>query len=152
MGWFKKHKVLTVILTLVLLAIIGGAAAGNKTSKSSQPAAADKPASVTTQPTSKEAATPQVLLDLSGSGTKQTQQFTAAGNWDLTWSYDCSAFAGGSGNFIVTVYNGNGSVNYDNSAVNQLGASGSDVQHYYKGGTFYLSIDSECSWHVTAKG
>jgi hypothetical protein len=88
---------------------------------------------------------------LQGSGTKQTQKFTAASDWDLEWSYDCSNF-GQQGNFIVTVYDSDGTMSFDNTAVNQLGKSGSDVQHYHKGGTYYLSVNSECSWHIVAKG
>lgn len=35
MNWFKKHKILTVIGVIVLLAIIGGAAGGDKTATNS---------------------------------------------------------------------------------------------------------------------
>lgn len=145
---------ISFLITIGIIAGVGGAA---NSSQSSHPAAADKQTIVHSQSAKKApsqpapAPTPQILLDLSGSGTKQTQQFTAAGNWDLNWSYDCSNF-GTQGNFGVTVYNKDGTPNFDNTPVNQLGASGSDVQHYYKGGTFYLDIESECSWTVTAKG
>ena len=50
------------------------------------------------------------------------------------------------------VYNDDGSLDSDDGLVNQLGAKGSDTQYYYDAGTHYLSINSECSWHVTAKG
>ena len=36
--------------------------------------------------------------------------------------------------------------------VNQLGKSGSDVEHYHNGGAYYLEMNSECKWHVTVKG
>jgi hypothetical protein len=39
-----------------------------------------------------------------------------------------------------------------NTGVNQLGKSGSDVNHYHTGGSFYLTINSECSWTVTVTG
>lgn len=93
------------------------------------------------------AAAPKTLLDIGGGGTKTTEKFTTQDDWDLRYSYDCSAF-GGQGNFQVYIYNGDGSLSFANGAVNQLGASGSDVDHYHTGGTFYLVVNSECHWHV----
>jgi hypothetical protein len=126
---------------IVLLVIIVAATSGSK--GPSTPATADK--------SPQAQAVAKVLLDLTGSGTKTTNKFRAAGDWDLSWSYDCSTF-GQSRNFQVYVYNGDGSLSIDNSPVNQLGKSGADVEHYHHGGTFYLVVNSECSWHVTAKG
>ena len=103
----------------------------------------------TTAPTTTTTAAPKVLLDVSGSGIKSTQTFTVPNEWQLVWSY--SNCAGGSGNFIVTVYNSDGSPN-DAAGVNELGASGSDTEYYHSGGGLYLEVNSECSWHVTAKG
>ena len=88
----------------------------------------------------------QVLLNIKGNGTKTTQTFTAAGAWDLSYTYDCSNFGAQQGNFIVYVYNSDGSMSFSNSGVNELGKSGSDVNHYHTGGSFYLTINSECSW------
>ena len=105
------------------------------------PAPAPKPA-----PTA-----PQTLLEISGSGSKTTESFTTAGAWNLTYSYDCSSF-GDRGNFQVFIYNGDGSMSFSNSGVNQLGASGSDTDYYHTGGTFYLEVNSECSWHIQVKG
>lgn len=151
-NWFARHKVLSVILGIIVLIIIGSALGGSSSQNNkSVPAASDKPQTSTAQKSSTPAPTPQTLLDLQGSGTKQTQKFTAAGDWDLNWSYDCSNF-GNQGNFIVTVYNSDGSVSFENTEVNQLGSSGSDVQHYHKSGTYYLAIDSECNWTVNVKG
>jgi len=152
-SWFAKHKILTVVGAIFVLIVIVSASNGGKTPTTSQPAQADKStrSSNSTPTPAQQAKAPQTLLDLTGSGTKQTQTFTAAGDWDLNWTYDCSA-AGGNGNFIVTVYNKDGSVSFDNTPVNQMGASGNDVQHYHTGGKFYLDINSECSWTVNAKG
>jgi len=108
------------------------------------------PAPVAT-PTPTPPATPQVLFSASGSGTKSTQTFTVPKSWQLDWSYDCSNF-GSQGNFVVSVYNADGSPSYNNTTVNQLGKSGSDTEYYHTGGTFYFEINSECSWTVKAKG
>ncbi len=102
-------------------------------------------------PTPVVAAAPQTLLDVSGSGTKTTQSFTAAGDWTLGYSYNCSNF-GDQGNFQVYVYNSDGSMSFDNAGVNELGKSGSDTEYYHKGGSYYLEMNSECNWHVVVKG
>lgn len=138
---------------LIALAIIIAIASGSGSTKST-PATADKSpsATVTTKSTATPAHTAQTLLDVSGSGTKTTQKFTAAHDWDFNWSYDCANFGQGQGNFQVFVYSGDGTLSFANAPVNQLGAKGSDVEHYHTGGTFYLTINSECSWHVTATG
>jgi hypothetical protein len=88
---------------------------------------------------------PHVVLDVQGSGTKTTSKFSVGDDWDLAWTYDCSNF-GTSGNFIVSI---DGDINM-NQGVNQLGGSGHDVEHFHEGGTFYLTINSECDWHVRA--
>ena len=155
---------------IIVVFIIIGASSGKSTPQQSVPAASDKPAtaqaSQTTQQNNNPApsqsaqaasappATPavmQTLLDVSGSGTKSTQKFTAGGDWDLNWSYDCSNF-GAQGNFQVMIYDGSGSLSFSNAMVNQLGKSGSDVEHYHNSGTYYLEVNSECKWHVTVKG
>jgi hypothetical protein len=50
-NWFKRHKVLTVIGVLILLAIIGGASSGSKntgsTTSTSKSSASNKPAATT---------------------------------------------------------------------------------------------------------
>lgn len=93
-----------------------------------------------------------MLLDLAGSGTKSTQKFTAAGDWDLAWTYDCSKFSDGTGNFAVFAYGDNNQMAVSINGVNQLGANGSSTEHYHAGGTFYFQILSECTWTVKVTG
>jgi hypothetical protein len=90
-------------------------------------------------------APPQTLLSQQGSGTASTASFSAPKNWDLAWSSDCSGF-GSSGNFEVDVQGNLGPV-----GVNQMGTSGSGTEYYHQGGSYYLEVDSECSWQVTAR-
>ncbi len=90
-------------------------------------------------------ATPRTLLTQQGSGTASTPNFSAPTNWDLVWSYDCSSF-GSSGNFEVDVQGNLGPL-----GVNQMGTSGSGTEYYHQGGSYYLEVDSECSWQVTAR-
>jgi hypothetical protein len=148
--FYKKWWFWTIIV--VVLLIIG--ANGNKpTPKQSVPAPGTNSQSSSTAPVAQTASQsiPQTLLDLKGSGTKTTQKFTAASDWDLEWSYDCSNF-GSQGNFMVYVYNGDGSISYSNAGVNQLGKSDSGVENYHSGGTFYLTVNSVCKWKIMVKG
>jgi hypothetical protein len=128
---------IALLILLVLIVSIGASKA--------------PPGSTMSSPKTLPNTAPQTLLDLQGSGSKTTQKFTARGDWDLAWTYDCSSF-GAQGNFVVMVYNGDGSMSFQNSALNQIGTKGSDVQHYHTGGTFYLDINSECSWSLKTTG
>jgi hypothetical protein len=130
---------------VITLTIVAGSLSGFSPQSGSYP-----PAQNAASP-STPAAAPQTLLDINGNGSKSTEKFTTQGDWDLRYSYDCSSF-GGQGNFQVYIYNGDGSPSFANSGVNQLGASGSDVDHYHTGGTFYLVVNSECAWHVQVIG
>jgi hypothetical protein len=153
----KKILLIGGGLFVLLIIIAAATSKSSTTNTTSTPAAPDNTNSSSssnsqqTQASAAPAHQPQVLLDLSGNGTKTTQKFTAASDWDLDWSYDCTNF-NNSGNFQVMIYNGDGSLSTDNTLVNQLGSKDSSVEHYHAGGTFYLVVNSECSWHVTAKG
>jgi hypothetical protein len=92
----------------------------------------------------------QAILGISGDGSKSSQKFTVAGDWDLNWSYDCRA-VGGRGNFVVQVYNADGSPSFENTLVNQLGDTDSSVEHYHHGGTFYLVVTTLGSWKIDVK-
>jgi len=145
--WFWVGAVLVVFIVI-------GISGGSSTPAKSVPAPTESGSTVAApaQPAQAQApAAPQMLLSISGSGSKTTAKFTAASDWDLNWSYDCSKF-GYQGNFQVFVYNGDGSMSFSNSGVNQLGKSGADVEHYHTGGTFYLEVNSECSWKIQVKG
>jgi len=93
--------------------------------------------------------TPKVLLDISGSGNQQTQPFSTSGDWTIAYTFDCSAF-GSQGNFQYEVDNTEGSENSDLGA-NDLAVNGGTTNYYYDAGQHYLTINSECSWHVTVK-
>jgi len=149
------------VVIIIVLCIMSGALMPRASAEKgvSVPATPDTPAPAeqgaaptsTSQVSPPQPTAPQVLLDIKGSGTKSTQKFTAGSDWDLNWSYDCSNF-GYQGNFQVTVFNGDGTESFNNAPVNQLGKSGSDVEHYHAGGTYYLEVNSECNWHIQAKG
>jgi hypothetical protein len=67
----------------------------------------------------------------------------------VTYTFDCSN-NDGSGNFQFDVNNTDGSDNSDTGA-NDLAANGGTTDYYYDARQHYLSINSECDWHVIVK-
>jgi hypothetical protein len=101
-------------------------------------------------------------LDFKGSGTKSTEKFTVASDWDLQWSYDCMAGLTRDGvipaayhsSFIVSVKRFDGNLTM-NQRVNQLGVKDQGVQHYHASGIYYLEVQTCCvdsSWSVKVTG
>jgi hypothetical protein len=98
----------------------------------------------------------RVLLDQAGNGSTVTEIFDAPRNWDLKWSYDCSAIPRGEGIFSVQQFllgtsAGSDLPNIDAPRLRVDGARGSGVTHYdARAGTSYLWVVSECDWTVRA--
>jgi hypothetical protein len=133
--------VVAAVVVVALTRRSGTATAADTTPISAQPS---DPPSVT--PAAAPSASPVTLLSLQGSGIQTTQKFTTTSDdWDMAYRYDCSNF-GTAGNFQVFVYNGGGSL--DDVGANELGTAGLKIQHFHQGGTFYLTINSECTWTV----
>ncbi len=105
---------------------------------------APAPTSVSTPPSPPP--TQQTLLNISGEGSKSTQEFTVVGDWQIQYTYNCSN-DGDRGNFQVYIDNSDGS-DSGMIGINELGASGSDTEYYHQGGTYYLEVNSECSWTI----
>jgi len=102
-----------------------------------------------------DVATPagETIFALRQTGTATTSSFKVPSNWDLAWSYDCSRFLDGRGNFFVLIYDDDGQqsrLDIDNQSVSQLGRAGRGVEHYHSGDTTkFLKIASPCAWKVT---
>lgn len=122
----------------------------------------ESPASSAAQ-TPSPVASAQVLLDIHGSGSKTTEKFTAAGDWNLQWSYDCTAGLTQNGAvpsgyhcaFIVHVKMPDGHNSLENQGVNQLGVKDQGVENYHTGGMFYLTVEVCCtdnSWTLKVTG
>ena len=143
-GLFTKHGPLLALLAISLVAC------------------GESPNSSQTQ-TPTVAASPQVLLDVHGAGDKSTEKFTASGDWDLKWSYDCTSGLTRDGaipsgyhcSFIVHIKQSDGQTSLVNQGVSQLGVKDQSVEHYHTGGTFYLEVQVCCSdnsWSITVTG
>jgi hypothetical protein len=155
----RKSTAVTLFATpFVLFAIACGAgstakshSAGDDNQTSAAQTGADNTATATSAkatptkaaPPTKPAG-PKTVLTAHGSGIKKTAKFTTGDDWTIHWTYNCSGFFGGKGNFVVTVYTDGG---LDDIAVNELGKKGSDASpEYDDAGTHYLEVNSECSW------
>lgn len=163
----KRNTIIGVIVGLALLGCVGGTigavASGNdKTSTVRYNGATTAPVTITpttatatpTKPSTAVTATkppappkPATLLTFKGSGIKNSAKFSTGNDWTIHWSYNCASFFGGKGNFIVDVYDGG---DYNGTSVNELGKSGHDTAPVYDdAGSHYLSVNSECPWHIT---
>ena len=128
-------------------AAISSPSADNASSRPASPAPTPHPSPSPSPHNSPSPQAPAVLLDMGGSGIKNSAQFNAPDHWRLAYTYDCTSFLGGQGNFQVYLYQGSDLVDI---LVNELGAKGSDTTDVYSGGDgMHLEMNSECNWHVT---
>jgi len=106
---------------------------------------------VVVSPTSSPlSAKPVIVAKYTGNGDENTPSFTVPANWHLSWWYSCSAF-GQQGNFVVTEFNTDGSIDLGGSvSVNELGDGEGPVATYAynDAGSHYLQVASECNWQV----
>jgi hypothetical protein len=95
-----------------------------------------------------------VLITFSGSGIRNSAPFVVnSSSVTARYSYDCSS-AGGEGNFIADLVSGSpSSASYDDESIaNELGSGGSQTTTVYPqdvGNSYYLEVNSECSWSIT---
>lgn len=171
----KSHTTRNVILAIVgaviVIVIIAAAASGGgkkkntadtvTTSAAAPPSSAVSSAPVvstaaSTPPAKTTAAPPaaaKVVLQLAGNGVKNSVNFTVTqSQWTIAYTYDCTAFLGGTGNFIITINDSTGKSDYAKPGVNELGAKGNDNTVEHGAGTYSLTMNSECTWTVTVTG
>ena len=92
-----------------------------------------------------------VLLEMNGTGHRQSAVFSAHGPWDLAYAYDCSNFPDRTGDFFVAVRNPDGSVSPENLRVDESGHGRGAAAHGRRAGAYYVSVDTECNWAVKAR-
>ena len=141
LAWIGGCVVL-IVVGFIGLAIIGALLNSSSSGTRTRTGSGNRP-----QPPQHRAVGAATVLNVRGSGTKSTKTFTVGDEWDLGWSYNCSGFSDGTGNFIVSIERKGGGVSTQ-VGVNQLGANGDSTEHYHDGGTFFLEINSECTWAV----
>jgi hypothetical protein len=86
------------------------------------------------------------ILELRGSGSKMTEPFSTNGSWELTYSYDCSSLRGAEPSFALRI--GGGPLYI--APIERTDMRASDTVYVHQTGTFYLQIDTPCTWNVKA--
>jgi hypothetical protein len=119
----------------------------NTTGPASNPNPADTGSSAPAAPAS------HVLIRFAGSGIKNSAPFNVgSGPVTVTYRFNCASF-GTSGNFAADLLYGNqSSLNSDDlQMANDLATSGGQTTTVYPqdpGQDYYLSVNSECTWHM----
>jgi len=163
--WSNKTKwIITGVI--IGLMVIGGIIAAVAPKSSTTSSSSDTASVVTTvakstttkAPASSTAtvAAAATIYEKSGTGTSSSPNFTVPKEWQIQYTYDCSGFLGGKGNFIVTVNGvGKSGSNMDILApqINQLGAGGTDTVYAHNdAGVKNLEVNSECNWAIKVIG
>jgi hypothetical protein len=154
-----------IVYSVVVLFI--GVAIGSAGSKPATPAATSATATqnspapaattATTQPAAAAAPVSHVLIRFAGSGIRNSAPFNVgSGPLTVTYHFDCSS-QGQAGNFAADLQYGNqGSLNSDDQPIaNDLALHGGQTTTIYPqdpGQQYYLSVNSECDWHITVRG
>lgn len=160
-GWFRRQgclvQSLIVIGVLILLGAVIDALGKGSTSTGTNPPTAQSSGPTATHgpaPTNTPKPQPKVILDMSGNGTKTSPSFTVHNaNQTLKWTCDPNSFQGFAFNVIATVYNaGDNSIN--SLPVNATcgtgngNSTGDTTSLHLNPGSYYISMDSEGSWHI----
>jgi hypothetical protein len=155
-----------VLILVLLIGVFGLASlatlnsAGTKSNTAARPAATSaqqaaaptEPAStIPTKPTTQATpAEPLILLDESGDGIHNTATFIAPQNWDLKWEARNNTGLSVCG--MQAFLKSPGSEAPVDVPINQVvqNKTAADVTHQHRSGTYYLNMNSTCSWHVQA--
>jgi hypothetical protein len=86
------------------------------------------------------------IFELRGTGPRITDPFSASGSWGLTYSYDCSQQRGQQPSFQLRI---SGAPIYMAPIV-RSDRHATATMYVHDSGTFYLQIDTPCTWHVKA--
>jgi hypothetical protein len=152
--WYRRWSVILagVIVLAAFTALLGWrglqqVASPSTTTPVPPTTTVAEPASSATRPapsTSRE--TPQLLWREEGSDSLRGQLFRAPDRWRITWSFDCSDFPGGRGNFKLT---GEGA--FDQVMIQDFASEAEGSRLVRGGGSGRLVITSVCErWEVQA--
>jgi hypothetical protein len=86
------------------------------------------------------------IFELRGTGSRLTEPFSAGGAWEVTYSYDCSSLRGVEPSFSMRI----GGAPIYVAPIERDDVRASDTIYVHQTGTFYLQIDTPCTWHVQA--
>ncbi len=86
------------------------------------------------------------VFETLGTGSRVTLPFSASGTWALTYSYDCSQQRGVNPSFSLRIADAPIYV----APIERSDRRATDTVYVHQSGTFYLQIDTPCSWRVRA--
>jgi hypothetical protein len=153
--WYRRWPVILagVIGVAAVVALLGwrglsqvaNPAPTSRTTVATVPPSTSRPPVV--QPsTTTTRARPGVLWEAEGADTHHGRLFRAPRNWRIVWSFDCSEFTGGKGNFKLT---GEGA--FEQVLIQRFDDRASGSQPVTGGGFGRLVITSVCDhWEVRA--
>ncbi|HZA80147.1 MAG TPA: hypothetical protein VFC13_01570 [Actinomycetes bacterium] len=150
--WYRRWSVILagVIGVAAITALLGWRGlqqvASPSPTTSVPTTAAESPSSATRPAPSTSRETPEVLWRAEGSDSQRSRLFRAPDRWRIIWSFDCSAFPGGQGNFKLT---GEGA--FDQVMIQAFDDEAEGSQPVRGGGSGRLVITSVCDrWEVQA--
>jgi hypothetical protein len=94
------------------------------------------------------------ILDVDSSiHVNPTGSFTAGAAWDLKYTFDCSNQQSqrilNAGQVTLTVFDSDDdSLNFEHPTATAKGRNGGATLHFTRGGTFYVLVETVCSWRV----
>lgn len=150
--WYKKKRFIgpAAFVAIIVIASAAGAGGNSDNSKNNAdtpvatPHTGDANPTQSTKPKHKPAKKPNtVLLRTSGNGANSTAKFKAGSDWDIAYTFDCSA-ANGVDVFQLYIYNGDGDLT--GVGANSQARKGSEVTHQHDSGTHYLQVNTACKW------
>lgn len=144
--WFFLTTIITMSVIVVFLAgrSISNGSANTSSSTTTQ---ASSSSGGTTNPSANGSATHKYQ----GNGNLKTDPITITSNtWQMNWTCDPNSFDGIQWNFLVSLYNTDGSV-LEYYTINELCSPGIKFgsKTESQDGTFYLEIIAEGSWTLT---
>jgi hypothetical protein len=154
--WYRRWSVILagVIVLAAFTALVGWrglqqVASPSPTTPASTPpttTVAEPPTSATRPAPSTSRETPEVLWRAEGSDSQRSRLFRAPDRWRIIWSFDCSTFPGGQGNFKLT---GEGA--FDQVMIQAFDDEAEGSQPVRGGGSGRLVVTSVCDrWEVQA--
>ena len=95
------------------------------------------------------------VLRLAGTGSQTSTMFRVPTAWQVQYGFDCSSLPGDNGSVRVVIFNADGSpllpaslADVGDGPFRLVGERGTGSRDFADAGTYYLSVQSECSWSI----
>jgi hypothetical protein len=156
--WYRRWKVILagVIGLAAITALLGlrglqQVASPNTTAAGRPPptvaTTTTVPPTSTTEAPTTTTRVPGLLWHEEGHDTEKSPAIRAVGAWRIEWSFDCSNFKAGTGNFKIT-----GADAFEDVEIQADADRGSGSRRFSRGGFGHLFVSSVCDyWSVTVK-